>query len=225
MPFKEQSRRDSWPPTIIHLDDSSAIDDIDEDPFPYFLTSPAPEDTGDETSCFEDLTAGIEAGNEAGTSVREVSPSAIQRAPFQAEGDSYSSKKNIKSFGISLGLRGLRLARELRKHNRVDGQRVDGLNVPTSTARGRNNIRLTSRRESRGRGKARSLSTPRAHSWREPSPEVYPIPEEREDAEPELTPQPSSDIHVQAEGPMSRKKDRAIDTKTEVKKTVRWALP
>jgi hypothetical protein len=225
MPFKEQNRRDSWPPTIVHLqdDDSTPIDDIDENPFVYFLTSPSPEDAEDEPDYFEDLTAGIEAENEIRTLVREVSPSAIQRIPLEAEDDSCSSTKDHRSFAMPLSLRDFTLAHESKKHDKkMQKQQVGDRNCPTQALRGR---RLTSSRTSRGRGKARSLSAPRAHSWREPSPEVYSIPEEREDTELDVTPQLSSNTHADKAEPVLKETTIIVNAMKRVKKRVRWALP
>jgi hypothetical protein len=227
MPFKEQNRRDSWPPTIVRLrnNDSTPIDDIDENPFAYFLTSTSPR--GSETECdyFEDLTAGIESDDEVRTPIREVSPSAIQRIPFETKDDSRSSTKDIESFPVPLTLRDFTLSHESKKHDKtLQKQQMGNLDYPTPSLRGRHTIRLTSSRLGRGRGMVRSLSATRAHSWREPSPEVYPIPEEREEAEQDLSPQLYSDVHGHKRDSAVRG-EAVVANATKVKKRVRWALP
>ena len=104
--FKEVNRRDSWPPTILRLhDDDLSPEEIDANPFAYFLTSPGPEDD-DEYEYYEDLSAGIEASNEPKTPVREVSPSSLQRTPSETAEDSHASK----GFAIPLSLRDFSIA-------------------------------------------------------------------------------------------------------------------
>jgi len=180
MPFNElQRRRDSWPPTIIHIRDGNTdVEAIDEDPFSFFLTSP--EDLDEDDFGIEDLSAGIESDDDSKPEVRSVSPSALQRSPLpdiDDEDDSFG-------FAMPLSLKDFTVAhihgRESRAaHRSGEGLKGLGINLPELTAtRGRSQIRLTPSRSGRGRG--HSLPARRPHSWRAPSPEVYSIREERE---------------------------------------------
>jgi len=185
MPFKEAfgevNRRDSWPPTILRLhDDDLSPEEIDANPFAYFLTSPALEDD-DEYEYFEDLSAGIEASNELKTPVREVSPSSLQRTPLETAEDSHAGK----GFAIPLSLRDFSMSYPSSKKEKKVLQGTADLDhvpqtPPTPTLRGRGTIRLPPNR-GRGQTRSRSLSSPRPRSWREPSPDVWSIPEEKED--------------------------------------------
>jgi len=167
--FKEVNRRDSWPPTILRLhDDDLSSEDIDANPFAYFLTSPGPEDD-DDYEFYEDLSAGIEAPNESQTPVREVSPSSLQRTPLEPADDTH----NGKAFALPLSLRDFALANSAsKKEKRALLNTADFGHPsppPTPALRGR------------GQTRSRSLSSPRPHLWREPSPDVWSIPEEKED--------------------------------------------
>jgi hypothetical protein len=185
MPFKEAfrevNRRDSWPPTILRLhDDDLSPEEIDANPFAYFLTSPALEDD-DEYEYFEDLSAGIEASNEPKTPVREVSPSSLQRTPLETAEDSHAGR----GFAIPLSLRDFSISHSSSKKEKKAPQGTADLDhvpqtPPTPALRGRGTIRLPPNR-GRGQTRSRSLSSPRPHSWREPSPDVWSIPEEKED--------------------------------------------
>jgi hypothetical protein len=181
MPFNELSRRrDSWPPTIIHIHDGNAdIEAIDEDPFSFFLTSP--EDVDDDMDMdIEDLSAGIESDDDKPEEVRSVSPSALQRSPLPTDDDEDESF----GFAMPLSLKDFTIAhtsgRESRTAHRL-GESLKGLGIklPELTAtRGRSQVRLINSRNGRGRG--RSLPARRPHSWQAPSPDVYSIMEERE---------------------------------------------
>ncbi|KAF7884137.1 uncharacterized protein EAF01_011560 [Botrytis porri] len=179
MPFNELQRRDSWPPTIIHLRENNAdIDAIDEDPFSYFLTSPD-EITDDD---IDDLSAGIMSDNEGKSEVREISPSSLQRAPLDDEEDvlfGFPMPLSLKDFTEVHGN-----GRESRASHRMD-QQLKGLGISMSdftTSRGRAKARPTPP-QGRGRGQTRSLPLRRPHSWREPSPDLRSIKEESEDEE------------------------------------------
>src|SRR5450432_22898 len=180
MPFQELNRRDSWPPTILRLqddnDDDLSVEDIDENPFAYFLTSPTPEED-DEFDFFEDLSAGIEGDGTSKTPVREVSPSSLQRIPLEQEDESPLGK--VLSLPISL--RDFTLTHEKRKKEKATRQAELDRTIAANAMRGRRTVRLAPGRTARGRGQTRSLSGSRPHSWREPSPEIDSIPEERED--------------------------------------------
>jgi hypothetical protein len=178
--FKEVNRRDSWPPTILRLHDDLSPEEIDENPFAYFLTSPGPEDD-DEYEYYEDLSAGIEASDEPKTPVREVSPSSLQRTPLETAEDSHAGK----GFAMPLSLRDFSIAPSNSKKEKKALHRTADLDhipqpPPTPALRGRGIIRLPPNRP-RGQTRSRSLSSPRPRSWCEPSPDVWSIPEEKED--------------------------------------------
>lgn len=178
MPFNELQRRDSWPPTILRIREQEAevIDPIDANPFAFFLTSP--EDIDDD---LEDLSAGIENDHDPKPRVREISPSGLQRAPLE------DGEDNSFRLGFPLSLRDFNIIQHKPRESReglkesTEGPK-EGLEPPEfSVRRGRATARLTSSlRSGRGRGQTRSLSARRPHSWREPSPDVWPITEERE---------------------------------------------
>jgi hypothetical protein len=220
--FKEVNRRDSWPPTILRLhEDDTSEEEIDVNPFAYFLTSPPPEED-DEIDFFEDLSAGIESENECKTPVREVSPSSLQRIPLETVDDAHAGK----GFAIPLSLRDFTLAHENKKKDKANRKAVAEFDhmPPTPTLRGRGIVRLT---PSRGRGqvRSRSLSNLRPHSWREPSPDVWSIPEEKEDTELEDVPLLSLDVMEDDSAQVSAAEEAVIfeePVRKKVKKRVHW---
>jgi len=187
MPLNEARRRDSWPPTILRLNDEdlgdiAEIEDIDLNPFSYFLTSP--EEFDEE---LEDLSAGIESDEEIAPSVREVSPSSLQRIPEDVEDDSYLTQDVGRGFAQPVTLQSfteIHLSEQYKKTTNRGTDEFDGPNYghipPTPTLRGRGTIRLGVP-GGRGRGQTRSLPGVRPHSWQEPSPDVWSIPEENEE--------------------------------------------
>lgn len=206
MPFNQVHRRDSWPPTILHLHSTSpnaasdsAPDDID--PITFFLTpSTSLDDLDDEDYPFEidDLLAGIEDSSPHSAKrpeVREISPSKIQRAKItddpEVDLDSSNDENEDIHFDFSMPLLSLRdfssKHTKSGRKSRLDNHRSEealtglGITLPRSPpSRGREKFRLT---PGRGRGQTRSLSARRPHSWREPSPELGRIEEMDEDAE------------------------------------------
>jgi hypothetical protein len=228
--FKEVNRRDSWPPTILHLhEDDLSPEEIDANPFAYFLTSPAPEDNDDEYEYFEDLSAGIEASDEPMTPVREVSPSSLQRTPLETTEDSHAGK----GFVIPLSLRDFAMAHSNSKKEKKALQRTaDAEHIPqtptTPALRGRSTIRLSSNR-GRGQTRSRSLSSPRPHSWREPSPDVWSIPEEKEDTGLDDVPPLSLDRQEDSAQASGAEEAVIFEEPTELvkkkaKKRVHWGL-
>ncbi|ESZ95777.1 hypothetical protein SBOR_3794 [Sclerotinia borealis F-4128] len=173
MPFNELHRRDSWPPTIIHLRENNAdIEAIDDNPFSYFLTSP--DEITDED--IDDFSAGIESDDDEKSEVREVSPSALQRMPLTDDEDvsfGFAMPLSLKDFTQVHGN-----GRESRAAHRM-GEQLKGLGISIPASRGRAKVRLAPPR-GRGRGQARSVPLRRPHSWREPSPDLGSITEERE---------------------------------------------
>jgi len=240
MPIHELQRRDSWPPTVVRIrDDETEEDAIDEDPFSFFLTSP--EDIDDFLD--EDLSAGIETPDSSHSPVREISPSALQRAPLPEQ---ESDDEDDDSFGLAMPLS---LKDFTRKHSSSNGrksragQRNDSLkglgivlppNAEFSASRGRAKVRLTlPPRNGRGRGQTRSLSARRPQSWRMPSPDIYSIQEERESDEDVKNDghaggQVEGDMVISASAPASTKIDQMMmmkeASKTKPKKRVHWAL-
>jgi len=228
MPFKEVNRRDSWPPTILRLhEDDLSPEEIDANPFAYFLTSPSPEDD-DEYEYFEDLSAGIESSNEPKTPVREVSPSSLQRTPLETADDSYAGK----GFAVPLSLRDFSITHSNSKKEKKGPHKAADLDLipqtpPTPALRGRGTIRLSLNR-GRGQTRSRSLSSPRPHSWREPSPDVWSIPEEKEDTGLDDVPSLSLDWAEDSAQASGAEEAVIFDEPTEpmkkVKKRVHWGL-
>ncbi|CAD6446847.1 43b33eb8-37ef-49f4-b47b-6ffffae2564d-CDS [Sclerotinia trifoliorum] len=216
MPFNQLQRRDSWPPTIIHLGESNLdLESIDENPFSYFLTSPD-EITDDD---IDDFSAGIESDDEEKSEVRQISPSALQRAPLDDDDD---EEDVLFGFAIPLSLKDFTKfygsGRESRAAHRKDKNLKGlGISIPDFTAsRGRAKVRLTPPR-SPIRGQTRSLPLRRPHSWREPSPDLGSIKEERE----------SEDVE-EAKGIASAPATSVVSSKAvaspKPKKKVHWAL-
>lgn len=194
MPFNELQRRDSWPPTIVRIPARTSSNNdltfdptlLDEDPISFFLT--APEDIDDFLSD-EELSAGIESSAKAPV-IREISPSRVQRVPRL---DELEEEDEEEEFGVPLTLRdfterssGGRTSRS-GHYSEIESERKQGglglgITLPEHAAmRGRARVRLIPEGRGRGRGRARTLSARRPQSWREPSPEIWRIEEERED--------------------------------------------
>lgn len=232
MPFTEPNRRDSWPPTILRLHDdyegTISPEEIDEDPFAYFLTSPTPEEDED-FDIFEDLSAGIEAPDKPNTPVREVSPSSLQRTPLDIEDDSYLGL----GIAVPLSLRDFSLAHEKKKSEKSNRKH---LSAQAPALRVRRTVRLAANHtiRSRGHARTRSHSAPRPHSWREPSPDVWSIPEEKEDMDVDDVPLLSGDEDPPAgtvevtgsakDEPRRKGEVMMVDTSPQkIKKRVHWA--
>lgn len=220
MPYNELQRRDSWPPTIIRLRDEEEenLDNIDEDPISFFLTSP--EDI-DEFLDDEDLSAGIETPD-SHTPVREVSPSTLQRVPLEDDDD--------ETFGLAMPMTLKDFTakhtsgRKSRAGTRKDELKGLGINIPEFTAtRGRPKIRLTPSRSGRGRGQTRSLSARRPQSWREPSPDIWTIKEERESDDDVKTESVKVQTPVSMSAPASTNMGAMMTPSPKPKKRVHWA--
>ncbi|KAI9640124.1 hypothetical protein NHQ30_011526 [Ciborinia camelliae] len=219
MPFNELQRRDSWPPTIIHIRENNAdIEAIDENPFSYFLTSP--DEITDED--IDDFSAGIESDDEGKTEVREISPSALQRTPLADDEDvlfGFAMPLSLKDF-TQVHVNG----RESRAAHRM-GEQLKGLgiSIPEFTAsRGRAKVRLASPR-GRGRGQTRSLPLRRPHSWCEPSPDLGSIKEERESEDGEERKVDSGEKEIASAPATSIVPSKAVAS-PKPKKKVHWAL-
>jgi hypothetical protein len=223
MPYNELQRRDSWPPTIIRLRDEEEenLDNIDEDPISFFLTSP--EDI-DEFLDDEDLSAGIETPDSSHTPVREVSPSTLQRIPLEADDD--------ETFGLAMPmtLKDFTIKQTSGRKSRA-GTRSDELtglginiNIPEfSATRGRPKVRLTPSRSGKGRGQTRSLSARRPQSWREPSPDIWTIKEERESDDEAKMEAVKAETPVSMSAPASTNLGAMMTPSPKPKKRVHWA--
>jgi hypothetical protein len=218
MPFNELQRRDSWPPTILRINDENAeeISPIDQDPFSFFLS------VADELDDEEDLSAGIESAAKP-TQVREVSPSSLQRSPLPFEDDDDDDDDDfvlampfsLKSFSND--------GRESRAAQRSDGLTGLGISLPQQlrSSRGRPTVRLAPpSRSGRGRGQTRSLSARRPHSWRVPSPDLGSIMEEKEcedEGKKEVDGKKQDELSMSAPIPSEMEKAKR-------KKRVHWAF-
>jgi len=236
MPFNELQRRDSWPPTILRIRDDDEVDApgeaIDENPFSYFLTSPEDLDNAvDIDTALEDLSAGIEPADEPRhkRDVRAVAPSTLQR-----DSSSSSSHAHALGLGISaipLSLRDFTLIHHT-SHSNPPARKMN-LSVsltPSPSSRGRSSTR------GRRRGRTRSLSAPRRpHAWREPSPDVWSIPEERESGSDEGEGAEAKGKTTREESAVKEDKGREREVNREedkvklspvkkLKKRVHWAL-
>lgn len=232
MPFNELHRRDSWPPTVLRLRDEeseNAVDEIDENPFLFFLT--APEDV-DDLLDDEALDAGIETPNYS-SPVRAVSPSSLQRVPLEEVKD--VDDKDY-SFGIAmpLTLKDFTLHHTSGRKSRA-GKRSDdyltglGIIIPeSSSTRGRAKVRLTPSRVGRGRGQTRSLSARRPQSWRQPSPDMWSIKEEREsddgDEQTDRKVETTEDLGLSSSAPPTLHLEQNVTFKSKAKKRVHWVF-
>jgi hypothetical protein len=188
MPFNELQRRDSWPPTIVRIPPPSSSDltfdpsVLDADPISFFLT--APEDIDDFLSD-EELSAGIETGSKAPV-IREISPSSLQRVPRLDEEDEdeeeFEAPMTLKDFTAKHNSGRTSRSGHYSESEKKNGGLGLGITLPEHAAmRGRARVKLIPEGRGRGRGRARTLSARRPQSWREPSPEIWRIEEERED--------------------------------------------
>ncbi|KAB8301653.1 hypothetical protein EYC80_003490 [Monilinia laxa] len=223
MPFNELQRRDSWPPTIIHLRENNGDgESIDENPFSYFLTSPD-EITDDD---IDDFSAGIESDEEEKSEVREVSPSALQRAPLNDDDD--DDDDVLFGFAMPLSLKDFTRAyesgRESRAGHRV-GEQLKGLGISIpefKDSRGRAKVQLASL-SSRGRGQTRSVPLRRPHSWRAPSPDLGSITEEQESDGTEEGNAQHNTKEISSAPSSSRVSSKAVES-SKPKKKVHWAF-
>jgi len=231
MPFAEPHQaycRDSWPPTILRLKeaDLSGLNEIDLNPISYFLTTP--EVFEDDV---EDLSAGIESDDDIFPEIRDVSPSSLQRAALDSEGD--SSMEEDPSQGLT-GFLSLRDFDEAHMADANDDEcykdysTIDTDVPPLPVRSSRRSAKLMSTNPLRGRGRTRSPSGQRQHSWLEPSPDVWTIPEEKEDAEDTVvqgaTPAPEWEKYQgNLEGTLIET-DNSLLPRKKPKKKVRWAF-
>jgi hypothetical protein len=211
MPFNELQRRESWPPTIIHIrknhnprTDTFEPSAIDDNPFSYFLTSPEDLDDSDD----EDLSAGIESSHSSKRLVRE-----------EEEDSPCESPMTLKDFTIKHTS-----GRKSRRGNHA-GVTGLGISIPESAStRGRARVKLAPSRPGIGRGRARTLSARRPpQSWSMPSPDIFSIEEENEDeSQTEKTKTPEIIVTSPDERHIYHLSPAAFEPKK--KKKVHWAL-
>lgn len=202
------SKRDSWPPTQVRLTSSAGskdeprplLDDIDEDPFTYFLT-PIP-DGDDDTLHMEEMSfdAGIEDASHPRDIIRSVSPSSLSglRSPqIRASSPDYDSSATMSDdddedyIRFAPGRPGLFNMRSLSADNLRQNSRSPNFGYSASqllspaSFPGSPPYRGRSQYRARGLALTRSLSasarTRPGHLWREPSPDVWSIEEETEE--------------------------------------------
>ncbi|KAI9155224.1 hypothetical protein HJFPF1_07802 [Paramyrothecium foliicola] len=234
-----RSRRDSWPPTQVRLnpfrpakdEPRPLLDDMDDDPFNYFLT-PAPG-VEEDLDVHLDFDAGIENPSERKEIVRSVSPSSLEGLskpkgrPISPELDSDITTTDdedededyirfnplnfklltLSEFAIDGVRRRTKSNRPVARPNRL----LQAASFPGPQPRGRGGL-------ARGRPvQPRSLSASRGrpnHLWREPSPDVWSIEEETEE---ELAKSDAGD---------AEKDGKTVHTKTAKSfKKVRFVLP
>ncbi|KAA8572191.1 hypothetical protein EYC84_002100 [Monilinia fructicola] len=210
MPFNELQRRDSWPPTIIHLRENNGdMESIDENPFSYFLTSPD-EITDDD---IDDFSAGIESDEEEKSEVREVSPSALQRAPLNVDDDGDDDDDDVLfGFAMPLSLKDFTRAHESGRESRAAHR----------ASRGRAKVQLAPL-SSRGRGQTRSVPLRRPHSWRAPSPDLGSITEEQEGEDAEEGKAEHKAKEISSAPATSRVPSKTVES-LKPKKKVHWAF-
>lgn len=193
-----RSRRDSWPPTQVHLHSTSKedvprslLDDLDDDPLTYFLT-PAPD-----TDDFEaDFDAGIQSPDGSVDVVRSVSPSSLdglRRSPSpDQDSDATSDDEEYIRFSSDRPTsRHSWLSRDLaveslryRPRTPTFGRSANALLLPSPSS----HLALPSRGRSAAKAPRRGAlvrtmsakARPR-QLWREPSPDVWSIEEETEE--------------------------------------------
>lgn len=247
--FEMRSRRDSWPPTQMRLKPTistnkkplPSLEDIDSDPLTYFLT-PAPYmDDDDLDDMMMDFDAGIEDDSHPQFDIRSVSPSTLDGLrkpglrPMSPDTCSEASTPNNEEeddyeeyYSFSPSKHGLISLRDMFANSRPPLR-------PKSPAFGNsNNHTLLSPPSSpgpqlrgRSRGRGRHAAVPRSSSalrrpgqlWREPSPDVWSIEEETEEAL-------MSDIGSSVAAGSDDEETAPVRGKTwKPKKKVRFVLP
>jgi len=259
VPISSIESYSSFPPIAEDCNSSDIMDtDMDSNPISFFLSSPS-DPSYDDDLIDIDLSAGIEGSPSSSAylpqDIREVSPSSLQRVNQRPEDDFTGAELERKR------RRDRFRDREIERQ-KAEEEMTAWLAAPLSlrdftssqsskrksTNRGRGIVRLSptssSRATARGsaRRRASSYSSPRPHSWREPSPEIGSIQEEdeeyqdavmkmdigEEDGQREETPGLMSDTLTDGEEPEVRRKKAKVEGRIEGKgkgKRVRWAMP
>lgn len=238
MPFNQLQRRDSWPPTILRIGDEDRDDEtppIDRNPFSYFLTPPEELDM----DLGEHFDAGIES-SDTPAETRHVSPSSVQHHPVKEQNDDIPLLERDFSLAIPMTLRefterqNLRAAAAEAERHRRPSPPSRKHSSSLAASRGRSQYRIATLR-AKGRIQTRSLPIfKRPHSWREPSPEVYSIPEERESGDDTddddeglymATPSPSHELSLAQRMELDTPELSPNLTPMKPKKRVRFAFP
>jgi hypothetical protein len=245
MPTEPEMRscRDSWPPTLVHLQPPRLtkdgeprplleIDD-DDDPLTYFLTPAPPYEDQEGDHDMMDFDAGIEDPSQPRTIVRSVSPSTLdglRKPPGRdrsvspdLDSDMASPDEDEEEY--------IRFSPDSRRHSSLRDLYIDGLGQrpesPVFGSRSTNALlspaSFASPPPTRarpqpairiGRARSSSIRSRPTHLWREPSPDVWSIEEETEEEMDE------------AGQNMSEKKSSHLDQKAaKPKKKVRFILP
>lgn len=241
------TRRDSWPPTQVLLnpfrsnkdEPRALLDDIDDDPFNYFLT-PAPG-IEDDMDVHLDFDAGIETPGERKEIVRSVSPSSLdglskpKGRPISPELDSdipttddedededyiRFNPMNFKLLTLSeFAIDGVRRRSQSSRTSTRPNRLLSAASFPGPQPRGRGGL-------SRGRPvQPRSLSATRSrpnHLWREPSPDVWSIEEETEE---ELMSEMGNSVAAASDLGEGKKGNRLDGKTAKSLKRVRFLLP
>lgn len=200
------ARRDSWPPTILHLNDTDIghDPDLDHDPISFFLTVPSVYDEDD-----DDLSAGIESSHHEHPEVREVSPSSLQRK--------LPADKPLTESWDDLGDGMLSLADFERRWEAREQQSLKDPATKSAPGSSANRGRGVAKK-GRGRGQTRSLESRRTRSWRAPSPDVYSIREgDEEEAESGKEVATTSSV-----APIEIPKKKKVHWEDDGKKRVHW---
>lgn len=184
---------DSWPPTQLRIDPNSIEESSASSlgmPLTYFIT---PTHHGD--SSLLDLSAGTGGGPTKKPVLRDISTESLVQArgyrerpqdqeraspPLLSEHSSDSDDEDYVRFPPG-GLEILRCTDDARKAARKKGDKTgkQGFIRHTSPPSGRDRGRAPKRDEN---GAARSQGSGRQRAWRQPSPYVWSINEEREEA-------------------------------------------
>ncbi|KAI9773281.1 MAG: hypothetical protein M1835_006163 [Candelina submexicana] len=200
MSFLTHHSRHSWPP-FVHFATSPAVPQspftnptIDEDPFSFFV-SPDPSEGIDS---IDDWTAGITSSVSAHKSPSSI-PVAASASPlsrFRFHRNTYTATSSITEAAKTPTAILRRWTAYVEKHQpqllfrhqtHSSSRSSSPASSPASSprlgqaaTRGRGTDELAAR--ARGRTQSRSRSS-RPHSWREPSMDLYTLPEEREGGE------------------------------------------
>ncbi|KAH6682456.1 hypothetical protein EV126DRAFT_431433 [Verticillium dahliae] len=240
--FQAKPRWDAWPPTQVRLTPSTpkdypSLDDINEDPLNYFLTPPTDfEDASGDIDMF-DFDAGIESPHSSHDIVRSVSPSSLEglskpgsppvpdlsdlATPDTDDEEESYMRFAPHHFGLPSTLRDFMMDSERSKQSQVSNSPSSPLDAPRGRSRGSRPV---------GRGRQPSFATRRRSQqvWREPSPDVWSIEEETEEAMSELgsTVAADSDAGEVLASAMKKDRTRPVDIQAaKPTKKVRFVLP
>lgn len=238
-----RSRRDSWPPTLVHLEPYRLtkdgeprplldIDD-DDDPLTYFLTPAPPYEDQEGDTDMMDFDAGIEDPSQPRTIVRSVSPSTLDglrkppskarspspdfdsdmASPDEDDEDYIRFSPNTKRFPSLRDLYIDGLGQRPEENPIFGGFSTNALLSPASFAPPPSRSRAQPLIRV-GRARSTSVRSRPSHLWREPSPDVWSIEEEPEE---ELE---------NATRNMDKKNGSDVEQKAaKPKKRVRFVLP